>query len=280
VRREGNLLYGRGTVDAKGPLAAFVTAAARVGALPGKRTIVVGAVEEEAATSKGARFLLKGRGIVSSAPDAVIIGEPSGWDRITIGYKGRLLVDYALARAIGHTAGPERSACEGAVAFWQLVTGYAAEWSGGSPRMFDQIIPSLRRICSEDDGFTEEVAMTIGLRLPPGIDIDDLQDRLTTLAGDARVSFRGREGAFRAPKNTPLVRAFLRSIRSQCGSPRFQVKSGTSDMNVVGPVWNCPIMAYGPGDSTLDHTPHEHIDLDEYHRAIDVLTQVLRELTD
>jgi len=53
------------------------------------------------------------------------------------------------------------------------------------------------------------------------------------------------------------------------------VKTGTSDMNVVGPVWHCPIVAYGPGDSNLDHTPHEHILIEEYGRAIAVLTRVL-----
>ncbi len=46
-------------------------------------------------------------------------------------------------------------------------------------------------------------------------------------------------------------------------------------MNVVGPVWQCPIVAYGPGDSNLDHTPHEHIQLEEYGLAITVLTNVL-----
>jgi [amino group carrier protein]-lysine/ornithine hydrolase len=34
-------------------------------------------------------------------------------------------------------------------------------------------------------------------------------------------------------------------------------------------------VAYGPGDSALDHTPHEHISLQEYRRATDVLTRVL-----
>ncbi len=81
----------------------------------------------------------------------------------------------------------------------------------------------------------------------------------------------------RAGKNNPLVRAFLAAIRAQNGVPSFKVKTGTSDMNVVtrpGPhttpivpegivssgTWDCPILAYGPGDSSLDHTPHEHID--------------------
>ena len=120
--------------------------------------------------------------------------------------------------------------------------------------------------------------MTLGFRLPLGIDIDELQETLRALAQDAELRFRGREEAFRAPKNTPLVRAFLQAIRARGERPTFQVKSGTSDMNVVGPAWDCPILAYGPGDSVLDHTPHEHIDLEEYHRAIEVLTLALTEL--
>jgi LysW-gamma-L-lysine carboxypeptidase len=34
-------------------------------------------------------------------------------------------------------------------------------------------------------------------------------------------------------------------------------------------------VAYGPGDSAIDHTPHEHISLQEYRRSIDILTRVL-----
>jgi N2-acetyl-L-lysine deacetylase (EC 3.5.1.-) len=51
-------------------------------------------------------------------------------------------------------------------------------------------------------------------------------------------------------------------------------------MNVVGPIWRCPILAYGPGDSNLDHTPDEHILIDEYLRAIKVLEDALRHLTE
>ena len=50
-------------------------------------------------------------------------------------------------------------------------------------------------------------------------------------------------------------------------------------MNVVGPVWGQNILAYGPGDSSLDHTPNEHISLAEYNHAIDVLQIVLRDLS-
>jgi LysW-gamma-L-lysine carboxypeptidase len=273
VQRAGNLLYGRGAVDAKGPLAAFAVAAARVGALPDKRIVVVGAVQEEAATSKGARYLL-GR----LAPEVVVIGEPSGWDRATVGYKGRLLVDYTLSREITHTAGPGPGVCEEAVAFWLEVVRLADDRNRACSQMLDQLSCSLRHMHSEGDGFQETASLTLGFRLPLEIDIDALQDTLVALAGDASLHFRGREVAYRASRSTPLARAFIRAIRAVGGTAGFKVKSGTSDMNVVGPVWRCPILAYGPGDSSLDHTPREHIDLDEYHRAIAVLEHVLHDL--
>ena len=49
-------------------------------------------------------------------------------------------------------------------------------------------------------------------------------------------------------------------------------------MNVVGPTWGQNIIAYGPGDSRLDHTPQEHVQIAEYVHAIDVLELVLKEL--
>src|SRR5512145_313823 len=87
VRIENDRLYGRGSVDAKGPLATFVAAAARFGSAAANagalRIVVVGAVEEEAATSKGARFIAsRFNGTTDRIPDACIIGEPSHWNRI------------------------------------------------------------------------------------------------------------------------------------------------------------------------------------------------------
>lgn len=272
-RREGDRLYGRGAVDAKGALAVFCVAAARVGPVLDRPVVVAGAVEEEAATSKGARALLD-----RFAPQAVVIGEPSGWDRITVGYKGRLLVDFQFQRETGHTAGPSGGLCEGAVAFWHMIRRQAEQWNEGQKRLFERLDPSLRSINSSSDGFVEQVEMTVGLRIPPGFEVEAFKSQLSAQAGEATISFRGQEPPFRASKSTPLVRAFLSTIRALGGQPRFTVKTGTSDMNVVGPVWACPILAYGPGDSSLDHTPGEHILISEYLRSIRVLEEVLLKL--
>jgi LysW-gamma-L-lysine carboxypeptidase len=120
--------------------------------------------------------------------------------------------------------------------------------------------------------------MDIGLRLPAGIDQAALQQAMRAWGDGAEVGFPYSERPFQAQKNTPVVRALLRAIRAAGGRPRFKLKTGTSDMNVVGPAWGCPIAAYGPGDSSLDHTPDEHISVEEFRRGVGVLAQALTEL--
>ena len=85
--------------------------------------------------------------------------------------------------------------------------------------------------------------------------------------------------AYRGEKNTPLVRSFLKAVRETGGKPGFVVKTGTADMNIVGPAWKCPVVAYGPGDSSLDHTPNEHLFLDEYNKTVQVLAKTLTDIT-
>jgi LysW-gamma-L-lysine carboxypeptidase len=58
----------------------------------------------------------------------------------------------------------------------------------------------------------------------------------------------------------------------------FKYKTGTSDMNIVAPHWKVPMVAYGPGDSTLDHTPNEHVEIPEFLKAIEALRIALTRL--
>ena len=315
---DGPLLYGRGSVDAKGPLATATAAVARVGSAwahaHNLRLVVVGAVEEEAASSKGARWIRdRFDGVNEPVPAACIIGEPSGWTRVTLGYKGRVLVELDASQPMAHTAGPDLGVATVAVDFWNWLDAYAARRNEGRDKTFDQFSASLRRLhTSTDAAMHDHVAAQAGIRLPLDFNADIFADALITWAEERtgvevgttarpivvpeqdtdiivagnlitiRLQLRAHELAFRGDRNNALVRAFLGAVRTvdPAAKPGFLVKSGTSDMNVVGPAWNCPILAYGPGDSSLDHTPHEHVSLEEYWRAVLVLEQALRNLSE
>lgn len=270
VRIDGDRLYARGSVDAKGPLAAFVDAAAMV--TPGERwrLIVIGAVGEER-DSDGARYVAH-----QYDPVYAIIGEPSRWDRVTLGYKGSAWAEVSVRLPLSHSAGQGMSACESAVEVWEEVKDWAESFNAGRSRAFDQVSPSLRGWDSGDDGFEEWAQMQIGVRLPLDLPPEAWYKRLEQLAGQARIHPKGHPiEAYKGEKNTPLVRAFLAAIREQGGRPSFVLKTGTADLNIVAPVWRCPAVAYGPGDSSLDHTPDEHISLTEYSQAVGVLRTVL-----
>lgn len=288
VRIENDLLYGRGSVDAKGPLATFATGAARFGSAAAKaaniRVVVVGAVEEEAATSKGARFIAsRFDGKQEPIPTACIIGEPSHWNRVTLGYKGRLLLDFTADQPMAHTAGPDASVASVVVDYWNWVTAHAARVNEGKEKVFDQLSPSLRRfITSTTEQMHDMVDAQFAWRLPVGFDADAFMTELRTVAAGFdrttfTLNFRGYEKPWRGDRNNALVRSFLAGLRSVEPSEKlgFVLKTGTSDMNVVGPAWQCPIVAYGPGDSSLDHTPNEHLPVDEYWKAVNVIEQTL-----
>lgn len=277
VRRDASrippheILYGRGSVDAKGPLACFADAVAQVGRLDGWQLIVIGAVEEER-DSDGTRYVVE-----NYKPDYALCGEPNHWDRIALGYKGSASANLTLKCQQTHTASGEQTACEQAVELWLKIRAYAESFNADKTKVFDQLLPTLREMQSGSDDFEQWARLNVGVRLPVDVSPEDWYRILAEIAGGAVVEPVGfAVSAWACEKNTPLVRAFLHGIRSQGGEPRFVYKTGTTDLNIVAPVWKCPALVYGPGDSSLDHTPDEHISMEEYRKAVLVLREALQ----
>ena len=278
----GELLYGRGSVDAKGPLASFVDAVAKVGAKDGWQFVVIGAVEEER-DSEGARFVAE-----RYKPDFAIIGEPNQWDRMALGYKGSAWANVTVKREQAHTASGEETAAEAAVEVWLKIKAYVDAFNADKPKAFDKLLLTLRGMDSDSNDFEQWAKLKVGVRLPVDVSPEDWYAKLNEIISDSHL--RGdchltvepigfAIPAWGCEKNTQLVRSLLSGIRSQGGEPRFVYKTGTADLNIVAPVWKCPAVVYGPGDSTLDHTPNEHINLEEYQKAVDVLSAALEKLT-
>jgi len=271
---EGYALYGRGSVDAKGSLCAFAEAAAQAKIPEGWRVIVAGCVEEEVASGKGSSYVSE-----HFTPDYCIIGEPSSSSRITLGYKGRVLIEYTLRREVAHTARPEPTVGALGSEFWQRILDWADRENAGVDRIFDQLMPGLRSINTSSDYFNEMLSMHVSFRLPPRIAPEDVVQALKAIAQpDGQLKVSGQEIAYQSDRSNPLVRGLMGAIRAEGGQPGFVLKTGTSDMNTVAARWTCPIVAYGPGDSNLDHTPNEHLPLDEYDKGIETLKRFIEGL--
>ena len=278
IRVSGGFLTGRGTVDAKGPLASMAGALARLVASLAEpehwKILLVGAVEEECETSWGAKYLLQSLGPV--VPEFTIIGEPSGWNRITLGYRGCQRAQYRVQVENAHSASDHQTAAELAMLAWLEIQEKVRQYNGSrKDPSFDALSVTLLDFCSNDNGIEQEARLNLHFRLPPGLSPGNLCQMFAESGFDG-LRFGPAQPAYVAQRNSPLVRGLLQSIRSAGGTPQFSLKTGTSDMNIVGPAWECPIVAYGPGDPNLSHTPEERVSLREYLTSIRVLETFLR----
>ena len=258
------VLWGRGSVDATGCLASMAVAAVRTGAS------FIGVVGEEV-DSRGSRHVIEDR---EAEPDIVINGEPSGWDGITLGYRGLLAGTYVATSESGHTSRPENNAIQDAMEWWDRVV---AEFE------HDEFVPVFERVTCKPigfdgglsgDGLSVEATMDVQLRVPPEYtvaEVREIADGCLDVDIDEYVDWHDEvEPVMRSPRN-PVARAFRAAIRQHDGDPRLLRKTGTSDMNVFAHHWDCETISYGPGDSDLDHAPNEHLVLDEYDKAVAVL---------
>jgi LysW-gamma-L-lysine carboxypeptidase len=267
VRTKDGKLYGRGAVDAKGPLAAMICAAADAVHFRG-RIVVIGVVEEETARSRGAMAIRA----THDRPDALIVGEPSGWSSVVLGYKGKLDLRYTVKCPATHPTNPTPKASELAFACWEtLVNLLGPDASHG---VFDRPGATLGQF----NGDLTAATADLDIRIPPGFDVEGLlrmlRDQLP--AGDLQVM--NSVAACRVGRADPVVRALVSGVRRLHAQPRLRVKTATSDMNTLAEVWDIPMATYGPGDSSLDHADDEHIVLSDYMRGIDVLTIAIAEL--
>jgi LysW-gamma-L-lysine carboxypeptidase len=267
-RVEEDVLWGRGSVDAKGPLCAFAVAGGAAQVPEGWRLTLIAAVGEEG-DSRGARHVLP-----LYKPAACVIGEPSGTSGITLGYRGFLRLQIHA-----RDGGAHRSGDPGPITACLMA---AADILGEVERRDDASKPVIERPSGAVIAMrgTEEGERTgvgdLDVRLPVGADPARWGKDFTEV-GERRgvtVETFSSMPAHQVDKNDPLARVLRLAVREAGRTPRLLMKGGTADCNLAA-AWNCPMTAYGPGDSKLDHTAEEHIDLNEYLCSISILKNAL-----
>lgn len=287
VRLGGDRLYGRGASDAKGPLAAMVVATHLLlkEGFPGK-IIVAGLIDEEG-KGRGVKHLISKK--VSA--DHVIFGEPSGVDNITIAYKGSLHLKITCETKTGHSSAPWlfENAIEKAFEVWNLIRGIHFSQERPESRFYS-ISFCMTGIKSGDDSSTvpSKCELHIDLRIPPPLTPEQVFVEIKKVLEEYQSGNKGVDVnmiiedvcvPFEADKNSPLVRAISFAIRKVRNKPATLVrKTGTGDMNLFGDAMKVPVITYGPGDSHLDHTPDEWIDVKEYLDGVNVFYEALKRL--
>ena len=279
---DGEILWGRGSVDAKGPLCAFAVAGGAAAIPDGWRLTFIAAVGEEG-DSRGARHV-----IPLHSPEACVVGEPSGTSGVTIGYRGFLRIRLSGRDGGAHRSGDAGPATACLIAASDILREVerrddAVKEKSVIERPFGAVIAMEGR---ESAGRTGMVDLDI--RLPIGAAPDVWSAELLEIA---RRRFQNEKNennekrifsarcvasipAHVSDKNDPLARVLRVAVREAGLTPRLLVKGGTADFNLAA-AWQCPMAAYGPGNSKLDHTDEERIAIGEYLTSASILKNAL-----
>jgi LysW-gamma-L-lysine carboxypeptidase len=286
VRIENGKLYGRGAVDAKASLAAMIVASSVLAKELRNRILVAGVVEEEG-SGRGIKGLIRER--ISS--DYAIFGEPSGVHKITIGYKGSLHLKITCETQTGHSAASWffENAIEKTFDLWKQIREIHLEREKPDSHFYS-LSSALVKVAGGKA--TSEVPskcyMNIDIRIPPQFtsqevynEVVDKIDGYRTANPEVSVALKimDRTEPIEVDAQSPLVRALSWSVRKVGHrSAMLLRKTGTGDMNLFGRASRIPLVTYGPGDSHLDHTSNENIDVQEYLDSIQVYREAIKRL--
>ena len=287
LRIDEEKIFARGAVDAKGPLAAMIMAAVAASKEPGfKGKILIAAVVEEEATSRGVKHLIT-QGITA---DYAIFGEPSGVENVTVGYKGQIQLKIILKTETGHASTPwlYDNSLEKAIELWEQIknaSSYPSLDPSASP--YNAVTACLVKLVGgrATSVVPFEAEMNLDVRVPIQFSTSQVFEQLQKIitkyqAANPKIFVKATVldtvEPFEVNKASPLVHVFSSSVRKVLNKPATLLhKTGTGDMNILGKAMNLPIVTYGPGDSHLDHTLEEHIDVKEYLDSIAVYKETL-----
>ena len=274
-------LYGRGSADMKGGIAAMCAGAWRAARAGGglRGEIVVAAVADEEYESLGTRALLA-RGIRA---DGAVVAEPTGL-AIMPAHRGFVWIQVDVAGRAAH----------------------GSRWEIGvdAIRHAGLLLAELDRIDAEELPLRSHPLLGRGSihasLISGGIGMSTYPDRCVlklerrTIPGEssaeaiaeverACATVRARRPTFEASikmllmqgpsdvaVDAPLVRELAHSLEELAESVRVEGMSAWTDAALLNDA-GIPAVCFGPGDISLAHAAEEYIPLDEIDRATDVL---------
>ncbi|HST35895.1 MAG TPA: succinyl-diaminopimelate desuccinylase [Allosphingosinicella sp.] len=278
----GGLLHGRGVVDMKGGIAAFVAACAEVADHAGTLSLIITGDEEGPATYGTPKLMewMAGRAI---RPDMILIGEPTSearlGDVVKIGRRGSVNMWVTVPGVQGHVAYPHRADNPVPRLAAVIAALEALHLDDGS----DSFQPSNLEITAVETASKATNVIPGWARAQLNIRFNNLQrgEELVALvrrtaeaaAPGATVEAKISGEAFLTPPG-PVYEIVSEAIRAETGrAPQLSTHGGTSDGRFL--IALCPVVDFGLPNATM-HKLDEAAAVEDIRALARIYARVIR----
>ena len=279
--RRGDLLHGRGVVDMKGGIAAFVAACAETAGHPGTLSLIITG-DEEGPAIFGTRALMEhmaGRGV---APDMIVVGEPTSVNRlgdiVKIGRRGSVNMWITVPGTQGHVAYPHR-ADNPVPKLAKVIDALEAIHLDDGNQAFQPsnleitAVETSSKATNVIPGFARAQLNIRFNDLQRGADLVELVRRTAEQAAPgATVEAKISGEAFLTPPG-PIYEIVSAAIEAETGMPpTLSTHGGTSDGRFL--IALCPVVDFGLPNATM-HKLDEAAAVDDIHKLQRIYGRVI-----
>ncbi|HEY5723821.1 MAG TPA: succinyl-diaminopimelate desuccinylase [Allosphingosinicella sp.] len=278
----GGLLHGRGAVDMKGGIAAFVAAAAGLEGQKGRLSLLITG-DEEGPSVHGTKAIMRWMKARDIRPDMILIGEPTSESRlgdiVKIGRRGTVNMWIEVKGVQGHVAYPHR-ADNPIPKLAKIVTALEALHLDDGTEAFQ---PSNLELTAVDTSSRATNIIPGIARAQLNIRFNDLHRGEDLIALVRRVAEEQAPGAtveakisgeaFLTPPG-PLYALVTEAIRAETGiEPILSTAGGTSDGRFL--IEMCPVVDFGLPNATM-HKLDEAAATDDIAALARIYARILR----
>jgi len=294
IEKDGKI-FGRGAVDCKSSLAAMVYSISQYDfEQENVGKVIFGGIVREEDSLIGIQEFLK----ADINPNYSIIGEPTNINQICIGYKGRICIGFRVLSESGHVASSWQyvNAIEVCIEIWKIIKTVCylltqmIHTKNDKTKYYDQIIPNLTIISGGHltNCVPAECTIQVDIRFPPNINSQQILEEIRKKILDFKYLYENQcKLKFQIQENiSSLIEGYeIKGDNLIMGALRWAIfntlkektkivkKTGTTFINQICFNYNIPSITYGPGDSKLEHTNDEFINLDEYIKCIEIYSK-------